>query len=666
MRFVIARVRAAAVLATLAVVATLLVGTAAPAAASASGFVYAGLYTGAIDVVGDENTLAADYDALERWAGQRPTFGGAFVGITDAAATRLKLERVWRSRSTPFLNIEIPARAADIAAGQFDEQLRAWAVGIKRWFDQGEGRSAILAPLQEMNGAWTRWGCDPDGFKRAYTRIRSIVIQAGLDDTRVRWAFAPNGYSDRDCGPYTMGSYYPGAGIVDVIGFSAYNFGSHTWNGQPESPQHIYGPWLSELRSFAPEKPYLVAQTGTSPEAGRDEWLREAFNLLAGDPNVVGFLYFNLDKSAWGGGEWDWRIWYGQDGAPGLRDGLQKLTTVYAFPLVSWFRAGQPIPLTPDDIASGPVSRIAGGGRVATAVELSRVTRQTAEVVLLARADQYPDALAGGPLAHRLNAPLLLTGSNALAAETAAEIGRLQARRVVILGGAGAVSEAVAEDLRARGLVVERIAGQNRFETARLVAQQVAAGRQASSAAYFVEGANADPRRGWPDAVAVGSLAAFQGRPILLVTRDGLPTPTAQAIADLGVTEGTVVGGTAAVSETVRAAIAQHGVAVDRIAADTRYNTSRAVADRAAAAGMKPSVTWLATGRNYPDALAAAPAVAASGGVLLLVDGQDLAGSPAAQDWLFGHRPFEAVRLIGGTGVVSTTVETQARRLSAP
>lgn len=115
-----------------------------------------------------------------------------------------------------------------------------------------------------------------------------------------------------------------------------------------------------------------------------------------------------------------------------------------------------------------------------------------------------------------------------------------------------------------------------------------------------------------------------------------LPAETVRALRQLGATEATIIGGTAAVSTEIADSIAAEGVAVHRLAGATRYETSRKVADLSVAAGMDPSDTWSASGRTWPDALSAGPAAAAERGVLLLIDGTDLDGSPPARSWL-GH-----------------------------
>src|SRR5690625_6232634 len=53
-------------------------------------------------------------------------------------------------------------------------------------------------------------------------------------------------------------------------------------------------------------------------------------------------------------------------------------------------------------ISDESVSRIKGDSRFGTAVEISKSGWQTADTVILARNDDYADALAGVPLAHKL------------------------------------------------------------------------------------------------------------------------------------------------------------------------------------------------------------------------------------------------------------------------
>lgn len=310
--------------------------------------------------------------------------------------------------------------------------------------------------------------------------------------------------------------------------------------------------------------------------------------------------------------------------------------------------------------AAGELQRIAGPSRVATAVALSQGAHTTADVVVLARADSYADALAGAPLAAVSRGPVLLTSAATLSEEAGSEIDRLGATTVYLLGGESALSRQIETQLRARGVEdVVRLSGPSRFHTAAAVAARIEA-----TAAYLVQGNSADPSRGWPDAVAVSALASFQGRPILLTERDALPEVIAKSLEELGITEVGIIGGTGAVSTAVEQAVRARVVSVYRIAGSSRYATARMVGNQSLNAGMSAARTWLATGRNYPDALAAGPAVAADGGVLLLVDGQSVHDSPDTLAWLDTFRDsFTRVRLVGGTAAISAGVAQDVRRV---
>ena len=298
--------------------------------------------------------------------------------------------------------------------------------------------------------------------------------------------------------------------------------------------------------------------------------------------------------------------------------------------------------------------RVAGVTRVETSVEIANLSHAVAaDTVVIATATNYPDALAGGPLARKLDAPLLLTDPLSLSPETRAEIERLGASRAVLLGGTVALSSAVQSELVSMGLDVDRIAGQTRFETARLISQRVPA-----TTVYVTEGANADPNRGWPDAVAVSGLASFEQRPILLVSRDEAPADTLEALDDLGATEAVIVGGEAAVSAATQATIAARGVDVTREAGTTRYGTSVEVAKRSAAAGATTLELWFATGLSFPDALAAGPAVAKAGGILMLVHGLEPTFGEEVHEYLRGLDDGQTARatFVGGVNAVTDAV----------
>ena len=311
----------------------------------------------------------------------------------------------------------------------------------------------------------------------------------------------------------------------------------------------------------------------------------------------------------------------------------------------------------PEATGVGPeIRRLSGSGRIQTAIAISQDAFESATTVVLARDDEYADALAGAPLAFRENAPMLLTLTEGLNDDVAAEIQRLGATRAVLLGGEGALSPQVEDDLRAAGVTdIERYSGQNRFSTAGAIA-----GELGGTTVYITKGNDPDRTRGWPDAMSIAPVAAKQQQAILLVETDRIPAETTAALDSLGANKGRIVGGPGAVSTTVETELAQRLELAARVAGPDRFATSVAAAEVGESAGLSAANTWLARGGDFPDALSAGPSVAAAGGVLVLVSERDLEDSPASRTFLEERGcGIEIVRLLGGTVAISQNVADQ-------
>lgn len=322
------------------------------------------------------------------------------------------------------------------------------------------------------------------------------------------------------------------------------------------------------------------------------------------------------------------------------------------------------VPAPPADAQGAIVRRIAGQDRIATAVAISETSHpERADVVILARADAYPDALAGAPLASHLGAPLLLTGRDAIAPNVRVAIERMGANRAILLGGTGALSNAVADQAEDLGLAVERISGPERFATAAAVAERVVDGEGVSTA-YLALGGAADPSQGWPDAVAVSGLAAAERRPVLLTAGDHLSDATAGVIQQMGFERVVLVGGVASLAEQVAEDVEALGVVVERVAGGSRFETSVEIASRQLAGSAGSPDVWLASGRDFPDALAAGAGAAAAGGVLLLTDGLQVTTDDVTGAWIASSRQqLTGGVVVGGPVAISDGVAAQVQSL---
>lgn len=271
------------------------------------------------------------------------------------------------------------------------------------------------------------------------------------------------------------------------------------------------------------------------------------------------------------------------------------------------------------------VDRLAGKGRYETATKISSKAYgfETASTVVLAYGLNYADALAGVSLAKAMNAPILLTNLKTLPNETLVEIKRLGASNVIILGGTGAVGEEVEKILKENNLNVERIAGKTRFETATKIAQKMQKlnDNKAPKEVFFVYAFNS------ADALSVSAVAALKNAPIIYLTTKGdLNADTAAYLAKLkktgSVKNAYVIGGSGVISDDMmKKAGKALGVTPTRVFGKDRFATCVAVNEKFADVLDGDSIC-VATGMDFPDALAGGVYAAINKAPLFLVNGK--------------------------------------------
>jgi putative cell wall-binding protein len=313
-----------------------------------------------------------------------------------------------------------------------------------------------------------------------------------------------------------------------------------------------------------------------------------------------------------------------------------------------------PLPGTPPPATATPenVDRLAGSDRYATAAAVAETYAAGVPVAYIATGLNFPDALAGAAAAGPTGGPVLLVKQDSVPAATAAELARLRPARVVILGGAGVISDAVVATLAAYAPGgVERLAGENRYETAAAISAATYA--PGVPVAYLATGQD------FPDALAGAAAAGAEGAPMLLVTRSGLPAATAAELIRLQPARIVVFGSDAMVSDDVLTAVAGFapGGAI-RVGGTDRYSTAAAISAATKAPGV--SVVYVATGADFPDALAGAAMAGFTNGPLLLVTKDSLPASALAELARLGP---SRIIILGGSGVVSDATLSQLASL---
>ncbi|RNC63067.1 MAG: Minor extracellular protease Epr [Candidatus Dichloromethanomonas elyunquensis] len=283
--------------------------------------------------------------------------------------------------------------------------------------------------------------------------------------------------------------------------------------------------------------------------------------------------------------------------------------------------------------AEPTTDRISGTDRIHTALEIAKQAFPTGtDTVIVTRADNFPDALAGAPLAYKYHAPILLTFSNELASDVYQGILSLGPKRIFILGGTSAVQSAIEVQLQQIANVT-RIAGETRYATACAIADLLGT----TGEGVIVNGAN------FPDAISVAAPAAMQGKPILLTPGDSLVSNTENSLRKLSIVETEVIGGTGVIKEDLFAQLPYP----HRISGNDRYSTSAAVVE---ANRPKGKILYLATGQNFPDAL--------TGGILAACNSTDILmlsseGLNEVQIALLNNIYNKKIVVLGGEKMVS-------------
>ncbi len=219
------------------------------------------------------------------------------------------------------------------------------------------------------------------------------------------------------------------------------------------------------------------------------------------------------------------------------------------------------------------------------------------------------------------------------------------ATTAIALLGAG-VGAAVADPTPLTTTGTTRIAGANRYETAVKVSQQSFKSPQA--VVFVASGEN------FADALSAGPAAAISEAPILLVPKNSLPSVVVTELQRLKPQAIAVIGGTGAISDANKTAIAKYAPAgqTQRIFGANRYATAEEVA-----MGFDPgiNVAYVASGENFADALGGGAAAAAEQGALLLTAKSTL---PVETKRALQYLKPKAVVILGGTGAVAPAVAT--------
>ncbi|WP_407313148.1 cell wall-binding repeat-containing protein [Desulfosporosinus sp. SB140] len=298
-------------------------------------------------------------------------------------------------------------------------------------------------------------------------------------------------------------------------------------------------------------------------------------------------------------------------------------------------------------------TRIYGYDRYETAAKIAEAGwGGTADCAILAPGtdSNLVDALTAGPLAAKLNAPILLTEGGSLNHFAQQELTKLAVKKVIITitNGSGVDIQNLTKQVKTIPTVteVESLGGSDTAETSTNIAKELAKQGAKISKAIIVGGSGVD-------ALSISSIAGAQSIPILYSGVESLPNSVSDYLNSIkgNLSKTYIIGGTAVVSD---AAASQLPGSVERVAGIDRYETNIEVLKEFSNV-FKYKTTYLANGDTLVDALAVSPLAALSGSPILLTSQSLPSGSETyARANLSPH-----IVALGGEAVVSANVLSQ-------
>jgi len=314
-------------------------------------------------------------------------------------------------------------------------------------------------------------------------------------------------------------------------------------------------------------------------------------------------------------------------------------------------------------------ARTGGATRYETAAALFNTFGSVDNAVLSSGA-LFPDALSANYLAGRLHTGTLLTTPATLSNAARQSIITAGVKTVYITGETGAVSQTVQDQIEAMHvgnvpaaafISVVRLGGSDRFATNKLINEHTFL---ASNTVLLASGTN------FPDALALGPVAYHKTFPLILTRGTTLGASENSQLSDFHPTNVVIAGGTGVVSQAIEDSLTAQGFTVLRLAGLDRTQTAAAVATWAtvgiapstgikAAQGFISKTTYVSTGDNFADALAAGPVAGASNQMIVLSSSPTLLGAGIPS--YLGHKAVGTtdatvgtLHALGLSGAVST------------
>lgn len=262
----------------------------------------------------------SEIDGISAHAGTRPTLLQYFVKWNQEFRPQSVITS-YQQGAVPVISWEPwegigkgenqPAYSlAKIIRGDFDPYITRFATALRdqRW-------PVAIRFAHEMNGHWYPWserrsGNRPGQFVAAWRHVHDVFRNVGA--TNVIWVWSPN--IIRPVPSVSIQALYPGDQYVDWVGMVGYAVAERT-------AAEVFDPTLKKLRQFT-RRPVLITETGVQDGVHKVGWIADFFTWLTRQPDVVGFIWFEFDRTQ--GASGNWRFTTTAETVKAFRDGAAR------------------------------------------------------------------------------------------------------------------------------------------------------------------------------------------------------------------------------------------------------------------------------------------------------------------------------------------------------
>ena len=303
--------------------------------------------------------------------------------------------------------------------------------------------------------------------------------------------------------------------------------------------------------------------------------------------------------------------------------------------------------------ATSQTYRLAGFDRYQTAQAIAEnYGSEKVHDVVLSTGIDFADALSASVLAHAASAPILLVDTKVAGSQSAFSYITQHLEKdgnVYIIGGTGIIPATFEGKLNSLGFNnVFRVAGYDRYETSYQIANTLGT---SPSTVVIASGES------FPDALSISSFAANKGWPILLTSKNTLPSSVKNFLTAKVPSKIYIVGGTGVISSNVEAQVQSFApqATIERLAGQDRFDTNAIIVQKFAPS---PKNLYIATGNVFADALVGSSLASKNGDPILLIESTSSTPPTAVGDYinLVNTNTNPDIVALGGTAVVSNSI----------